>query len=205
MHFPEIKELKETMDEVGLKAYGLEKKSGIAISTINDIISGETENPGYTTMVKLFNAVKEVVREQDKLKSGTIAGEICSPNLKKIKSSETIYQVEKKFEKYPEITTFPVFKGNKLIGLVTDTSLRKTMSASKNWKKLNVKRAMITRPQVVDYLTSRKTLETQLDGQDCVLVWKKDKTSILGIITNWDLRRLHTREEPKQSNIGNAN
>jgi len=194
MYLPEIVDLKKLKEEVGITNYELAKRSGISISTIDDTFSGKTKNPGLLTVKKLMEYLTHAAMEKKKLKSGTKAGEICSTSLKKIKFTETLYHAQKKFEKYPEYTTFPVFKGDKLIGLVTDTSLRIAKEKNpRNWEKLNVRKAMTARPHIVDYLETIENLKNTMKLHRCVLVRNEDGRSILGIITDYDLLMLHPR------------
>ena len=188
MLLPDMVDLKKLKVEIEITNYELAKRLNIAIATIDDVFSGKTKNPGYLTVKRLFETLAKVARERKKLRSGTNAGEICSKNLKKVKPTETLYRAQKRFENYPGYTTFPVFKEDKLIGLVTETSLRKAIEEnSDNWKEFVVKKATITRPHVVDYLTTIDTLKSIIhESYDCVLVTKKDdRKSILGIITNF--------------------
>lgn len=206
---PNIEDIKKLKKELGITNYELSKRAGIGLSTVDDIFKekGFTKNPGYLKMKAIIETLKKIARERIKLRSGTYAGEFCTTNLKKFKSNETIYQAQKKFEKYPGLTTFPVFKGDKLIGLVNSETMRNVKEKNiKNWKKLNVRKAMTDPPLVVEYLTEIHTLKSMIHSpHDCVLVSKKNnRKTIFGIITSYDLLMLN-EYKPNKSEIGNSN
>jgi predicted transcriptional regulator len=207
---PDIEDVKKLKKELVITNYELSKRSGIALATVDDIFKEKrfTKSPRYLTMKAIIETLKKIAGERIKLRSGTHAGEFCITNLKKIKSSETIYQAQKKFWKYPGITTFPVFNGDKLIGLVNSETIRHAKEKNiKNWKKLNVRKAMTAPPLVVEYLTEINTLKTMIHGpHDCVLVSKKNnRKAILGIITSWDLLMLNPSPKTNKSEINNSN
>ncbi len=208
MHFPDIKELVELMEQYGITTYKLleyirlnesdEKKKKIGMSTINEIIRGKTKNPGYLTVTQLFETLHEMIRAKESKKENNAAGEICASPIIKLKASDTVLQANNLLDKHSqEISTFPIFDGEEVKGLVTDKSLRKIMyKHPKDWKKLNVMEAREPRPPIVDYRTPIKVLEKYLDDEPCVLVRQKSGNSILGIITNWDLRNREARKKP---------
>jgi len=204
MKFPPIKELGELMKQYKISAYRLHKelntkddeRKKIGMATINEIISGKkTKNPRYLTMVTLFEVVNEIIQKEENEKPNNLAGEIGKGPIIKLKIGDSLLRANNLLDEYSnEISTFPIFDGDEVKGIITEKSLRITMAKHPtNWKKLTVMEAKDRRPPIVDYHVPVKVLEKYLDDEPCVLVRNKSGNSIEKIITDHDVRNRHAK------------
>ena len=118
--YPKLSDLKKARLDAGLKQTDLEKLSGVSQSIITKVERGQRK-PQYETAVKLFMAISDHNAKQAK---GDMrrASKIMSKKVKSFQVSVTVHHVIKAMKKF-DISSFPVYEGNDLIGTVTERSL----------------------------------------------------------------------------------
>ena len=112
------------------------------------------------------------------------AEKICTKNLVTVRPYESVHTAEKKMGQKGKYTRLPVLGGmEECVGLITSNSILKNPTARK------VEEAMEPRPMIIDQDTViTQEIEALLyDTRSCILVSKRNSSSIMGIIEAWDL------------------
>ena len=117
------------------------------------------------------------------------AGDICSKDIAKLKTTDTLHDAIKKMQDF-SISQVPVFDGTEVVGLITEDGLVKHLldSDETQRKKIRLSEVMEPRPPIVDFAVPVKTLVTLIRFSKCILVSKNSK--IIGIITASDTLKL---------------
>jgi len=180
---PRLESIKQARLKIGLTQQKLASLTGVSTSMINQIESGRCQ-PSYSTARKIF----EVLWSLDS-QSSMKAGDICSKEIIKLKTSDTLNDAIKKMQDL-SISQVPVFEGAEVVGVVTEDGIVKNLidNDETQRKKIRLSEIMDPRPPIVDYNTPVKTLVSLIRYSKCVLVSKQSK--IVGIITASDTLKI---------------
>jgi len=184
MHMlPRLESIKQARLKIGLTQQKLASLTGVSTSMINQIESGRCQ-PSYATARKIFEVLWSL-ESQSSMK----AGDICSKDIVKLKTTDTLHDAIKKMQDQ-SISQVPVFDGNEVVGLITEDGIVKYLLDSDEMqrKKIKLSEVMDPRPPIVDHNTPVKTLVSLIRYSKCVLVSKQSK--IVGIITASDTLKL---------------
>ena len=180
---PRLDSIKPARLKIGLTQQKLASLTGVSTSMINQIESGRCQ-PSYSTARKIFEVLWSL-ESQSSMK----AGDICSKDITKLKTTDTLHDAIKKMQDF-SISQVPVFDGTEVVGLITEDGLVKHLldSDETQRKKIRLSEVMEPRPPIVDYAVPVKTLVTLIRFSKCILVSKHSK--IIGIITASDTLKL---------------
>lgn len=180
---PRLDSIKQARLKIGLTQQKLATLTGVSTSMINQIESGRCQ-PSYSTARKIFEVLWSL-ESQSSMK----AGDICSKEIVKLKTSDSLNDAIKKMQDL-SISQVPVFEGSEVVGVVTEDGIVKHLldNDETQRKKIRLSEIMEPRPPIVDYDTPVKTLVSLIRYSKCVLVSKQSK--IVGIITASDTLKL---------------
>jgi predicted transcriptional regulator len=180
---PRLESIKQARQKIGLTQQKLASLTGVSTSMINQIESGRCQ-PSYATARKIFEVLWSL-ESQSSMK----AGDICSKEIVKMKTNDTLNDAIKKMQDL-SISQVPVFEGNDVMGVVTEDGIVKHLidNDETQRRKIKLSEIMDPRPPIVDYNTPVKTLVSLIRYSKCVLVSKH--TKIVGIITASDTLKL---------------
>lgn len=180
---PRLESIKQVRQKIGLTQQKLASLTGVSTSMINQIESGRCQ-PSYATARKIFEVLWSL-ESQSSMK----AGDICSKEIVKMKTNDTLNDAIKKMQDL-SISQVPVFEGSDVMGVVTEDGIVKHIidNDETQRRKIKLSEIMDPRPPIVDYNTPVKTLISLIRYSKCVLVSKQSK--IVGIITASDTLKL---------------
>ncbi len=180
---PRLESIKQARLKIGLTQQKLASLTGVSTSMINQIESGRCQ-PSYATARKIFEALWSLESQ-----SSTKAGDICSKEIAKLKTTDSLHDAIKKMQDL-SISQIPVFEGSEVVGLITEDGIVKHIldSDETQRKKIRLSEIMDPRPPIVDFNTPVKTLVSLVRYSKCFLVSKH--SNIVGIITASDTLKL---------------
>ena len=180
---PRLESIKQVRQKIGLTQQKLASLTGVSTSMINQIESGRCQ-PSYATARKIFEVLWSL-ESQSSMK----AGDICSKEIVKMKTNDTLNDAIKKMQDL-SISQVPVFEGSDVMGVVTEDGIVKHLidNDETQRRKIKLSEIMDPRPPIVDYNTPVKTLISLIRYSKCVLVSKQSK--IVGIITASDTLKI---------------
>ncbi len=180
---PRLESIKQARLKIGLTQQKLASLTGVSTSMINQIESGRCQ-PSYSTARKIFEVLWSLESQ-----SAMKAGDICSKEVVKLKTTDTLHDAIKKMQDM-SISQVPVFDENEVVGLATEDGIVKHLvdNDETQRKKIRLLDIMDPRPPIVDYETPVKTLVSLIRYSKCVLVSKQSK--IVGIITASDTLKI---------------
>ena len=180
---PRLESIKQARLKLGLTQQKLASLTGVSTSMINQIESGRCQ-PSYATARKIFEVLWSLESQ-----SSTKAGDICSKDIAKLKTIDSLHDAIKMMQDL-SISQIPVFSGNEVVGLITEDGIVKHLldSDETERKKIKLAEIMDPRPPIVEFNTPVKTLVSLVRFSKCVLVSKSSK--IVGIITASDTLKL---------------
>ena len=187
MVLPKLEEIKKRRQALNLSQEYLARKAGVTRVLISQIERNH-HSPSYATVDRIFTILE--TEENEVMKKGMTAGEICVPRpgtIKKqlvtVSSHNTIKTAESKMGSDGKISQLPVIDKGECIGLVTSQSILKKPPGAKI-----VKDAMISRPPTISEDTQITIqIKSLLDNSPCILVSDKKTGKIKGIIVAWDI------------------
>ena len=187
MVLPKLEEIKKRRQALNLSQEYLARKARVTRVLISQIERNH-HSPSYATVDRIFTILE--TEENEVMKKGMTAGEICVPRpgtIKKqlvtVSSHNTIKTAESKMGSDGEISQLPVIDKGECIGLVTSQSILKKPPGAKI-----VKDAMISRPPTISEDTQITIqIKSLLDNSPCILVSDKKTGKIKGIIVAWDI------------------
>ena len=187
MVLPKLEEIKKRRQALNLSQEYLANKAHVTRVLISQIERNH-HSPSYATVDRIFTILE--TEENEVMKKGMTAGEICVPRpgtIKKqlvtVSSHNTIKTAESKMGSDGEISQLPVIDKGECIGLVTSQSILKKPPGTKI-----VKDAMISRPPTISEDTQITIqIKSLLDNSPCILVSDKKTGKIKGIIVAWDI------------------
>ena len=180
---PRLESIKQARLKLGLTQQKLASLTGVSTSMINQIESGRCQ-PSYATARKIFEVLWSLESQ-----SSTKAGDICSKDIAKLKTTDSLHDAIKMMQEL-SISQIPVFSGNDVVGVITEDGIVKHLldNDETERKKIKLAEIMDPRPPIVEFNTPVKTLVSLVRFSKCVLVSKNSK--IVGIITASDTLKL---------------
>ena len=181
---PRIDSIKQIRQKIGITQKKLAIMTGVSTSMINQIESGRSQ-PSYETAKKIFDSLASL---EGKSSSHT-AGDFCSKEVVKLKPTNTLHDAIKKMHQL-SISQIPVFKGQDLVGVVSEDGIVKHLAdvGEAELKNAKLSDTMEPVPPIVDYTTPANVLVPLIRYSKCILVSKKSK--IIGIITASDTLKM---------------
>ena len=171
----ELEEIKKIRKKLGMTQTELANRAGVSQSLIAKIESGRID-PTYTKTKKIFAALSELEKKEEIKAEQIMTGRIIS-----ISPNEPIKEAISKMKKF-QISQLPVIEGNKLIGLVSESTI---LDALLNPKSTRVRDIMQESPPIVSKTTSIQVVSNLLKHYPMVLVSEEGK--LIGLITKSDL------------------
>jgi predicted transcriptional regulator len=180
---PKLEYIKQARIRLSITQRKLALLTGISTSMINQIESGRCK-PSYETARKIFEILSSLEGQ-----SSMKAGDICSRKLISVQKHDTLHAAINKMRSN-SISQIPVFDGSRVVGILSEDALAKSM-VEKDEKKLRNIMIMIIMeppPPVVDVSTPAKALVPLVRFAKCVLV--SEKGDVIGIITVTDTLKM---------------
>ena len=171
----ELEEVKKIRKKLGLTQTGLANRAGVSQSLIAKIESNRID-PTYTKTKKIFAALSELEKKEEIKAEQLMTGKIIEIDL-----SASIKEAIDKMKKHL-ISQLPVMDNNKLVGLISESTI---LDALLNSKGKSVKDIMQEAPPIVSKTTSIQVVSSLLKHYPMVLV--SEKGCLVGLITKSDL------------------
>jgi predicted transcriptional regulator len=180
---PRLEYIKQARIRIGITQRKLATLTGISTSMINQIESGRCK-PSYETARKIFEILGSLEGQ-----SSMKAGDICSRNLISVQKYETLNTAIDKMRSN-SISQIPVFDGSRVVGILSEDGLAKSMVEKDEKKMRNMVISMVMEipPPVVDVSTPAKALVPLVRFAKCVLI--SEKSNVIGIITVTDTLKM---------------
>jgi predicted transcriptional regulator len=180
---PRLEYIKQARIRIGITQRKLATLTGISTSMINQIESGRCK-PSYETARKIFEILGSLEGQ-----SSMKAGDICSRNLISVQKYETLNTAIDKMRSN-SISQIPVFDGSRVVGILSEDGLAKSMveKDEKKMRNMVIWMVMETPPPVVDVSTPAKALVPLVRFAKCVLI--SEKGTVIGIITVTDTLKM---------------
>ena len=171
----ELEEVKKIRKKLGLTQTELANRAGVSQSLIAKIESSRID-PTYTKTKKIFAALSDLEKKEEIKAEQLMAGRIIS-----IVPNASIKEAISKMKK-SQISQLPVIEDNKLVGLVSESTI---LDAMLNSKGKEVREIMQEAPPIVSKTTSVQVISNLLKHYPMVLVSEEGK--LVGLITKSDL------------------
>ncbi len=187
MTLPEINEIRNIRNRMGLSLRDFAKKCDLSVSWINQVEIGldskstGIKDPSYLKMKKIFD-----MYEMEKNEKQQTAGDICITEMISFKIGESIEDANNIMIKNG-ISQIPVFKKNTCVGMITDNVII-DLIGSKISKIKIVPEMLEIPPPIVNSETPLKALHRILKYFEYVLVERNGK--IMGILVRQDMMKL---------------
>jgi len=180
---PKLEYIKLARNRLSITQRRLAQLAGISTSMINQIESGRCK-PSYETARKIFEILSSLEGQ-----SSMKAGDICSRKLISAQKHETLHAVINKMRSN-SISQIPVFDGSRVVGILSEDALAKSMVEKDEKELRNIKIMIIMEPPppVVDESMPAKALVPLVRFAKCVLV--SEKGDVIGIITVTDILKM---------------
>jgi predicted transcriptional regulator len=180
---PKLEYIKQARNRLSITQRRLAQLAGISTSMINQIESGRCK-PSYETARKIFEILSSLEGQ-----SSMKAGDICSRKLISAQKHETLHAVINKMRSN-SISQIPVFDGSRVVGILSEDALAKSMveKDEKELRNINIMIIMEPPPPVVDESMPAKALVPLVRFAKCVLV--SEKGDVIGIITVTDILKM---------------
>jgi predicted transcriptional regulator len=180
---PRLEYIKQARIRIGITQRKLATLTGISTSMINQIESGRCK-PSYETARKIFEILGSLEGQ-----SSMKAGDICSRNLISVQKYEILNTAIDKMRSN-SISQIPVFDGSRVVGILSEDGLAKSMVErdEKRMRNMVISMVMETPPPVVDVSTPAKALVPLVRFAKCVLI--SEKSTVIGIITVTDTLKM---------------
>jgi predicted transcriptional regulator len=180
---PTLEYIKQTRRRLGITQRKLADLAGISTSMINQIECGRCK-PSYETARKIFEILTSL--EQ---RSSLKAIDICSRRLISVQKNESLHTAIMKMRSN-SISQIPVFDGNRVIGLISEDGLAKSMieKEEKQLSNMLISVMMDPPPPLVDEGVPAKAIIPLVRFSRCVLV--SEKGAVIGIITLSDTLKM---------------
>ena len=183
---PTLEYIKQTRRRLGITQRKLADLTGISTSMINQIECGRCK-PSYDTAKRIFEILTSL-EQQHSLK----AIDICSHGLISVQKNESLHAAITKM-RTNSISQVPVFDGSRVIGLISEDGLAKSMiekeeKEEKQLSKMLISVMMDPPPPIVDEGVPAKAIIPLVRFSKCVLV--SEKGTVNGIITLSDTLKM---------------
>ena len=186
MLLPNLEKIRKIREAVNVTQKALAEQVKVNGKPVSRVLINMIEMKGHYPNYKIAEAIfarLDQIENNKKSKART-AEKICTKNLVTVRPYESVHTAEKKMGQKGKYTRLPVLGGmEECVGLITSNSILKNPTATK------VKEAMEPRPMIIDQDTViTQEIEALLyDTRSCILVSKRNSSSIMGIIEAWDL------------------
>lgn len=171
----ELEEIKKIRKKLDMTQTELANRAGVSQSLIAKIESGRID-PTYTNTKKIFAALSELEKKEEIKAEQLMTSKIIS-----IGSAASVKEAIDRMKKH-EISQLPVMDSNKLIGLVSESTI---LDALLNSKGKIVREVMQESPPIVSKTTSIQVVSNLLKHYPMVAVSEEGK--LIGLITKSDL------------------
>jgi len=175
---PELSEIKQMRNKVGLTQVELARLAKVSQSLIAKIEAGKIV-PNYRKTKRIFEALESVGKAEQRK-----AAEVMSRHVVSVRENDRIVKAAKLMERHA-FSQLPVIRKEKSIGTVTEHAIIESMQNGIDVKKAKVRDIMQESLPIVAPNTIFGTLACLLEHEQALLVAKKGK--IIGIITKSDL------------------
>lgn len=171
----ELEEVKKIRKKLGMTQTELANRAGVSQSLIAKIESGRID-PTYTKTKKIFAALSELEKKEE-----IKAEQLMTSRIVSINPNAPVKEAIDKMKK-SQISQLPVIDKNKLVGLVSESTILNALLES---KASQVKDIMQETPPIVSKTTSIQVVSSLLKHFPLVVVSESGK--LKGIITKSDL------------------
>ena len=171
----ELEEIKKIRKKLGLTQTELANRAGVSQSLIAKIEANRID-PTYTKAKKIFAALSDLEKKEEIKAEQLMTSKIIS-----VAPSDSMKEAIDKMKKF-QISQLPVMEHNKLIGLVSESTILDSMLNSKG---NHVRDIMQESPPIVSKTTSIQVVSSLLKHFPIVAVSEEGK--FVGIITKSDL------------------
>ena len=172
----DITQLKKIRKQLNLTQHEFAIKAGISQSMVAKIESNKLD-PTYSKVKRIENALELLTKHHEKE-----AYEIVNKNIISVDKDESIKNIIKLMNKH-SISQLPVMDKDKVIGLMSETSILKTNL--NDIKNLKAKDLMEEAPPIIDKNARLEVIKQLLRFYPLILV--KEKGNLIGLITKADL------------------
>ena len=172
----DITQLKKIRKQLNLTQHEFAIKAGISQSMVAKIESNKLD-PTYSKVKRIENALELLTKHHEKE-----AYEIVNKNIISVDKDESIKNIIKLMNKH-SISQLPVMDKDKVIGLMSETSILKTNL--NDIKNLKAKDLMEVAPPIIDKNARLEVIKQLLRFYPLILV--KEKGNLIGLITKADL------------------
>ena len=186
MLLPNLEEIRKIREAVNVTQKALAEQVKVNGKPVSRVLINMIEMKGHYPNYKIAEAIfarLDQIANRKKNKRRT-AEKICAKNLVTVRPYESVQTAEKKMGPKGKYTRLPVLGDmGECVGLITSNSILKNPTAT------TVKEAMESRPTIIDQdIVITQEIEALLyDTRSCILVSKRNSSSIMGIIEAWDL------------------
>jgi len=183
---PNLEEIRKIREAVDVTQKALAEQVKVNGKPVSRVLINMIEMKGHYPNYKIAEAIfarLDQIENRKKSKART-AEKICAKNLVTVRPYESVQTAEKKMGQKGKYTRLPVLGDmGECVGLITSNSILKNPTAT------TVKEAMESRPTIIDQdIVITQEIEALLyDTRSCILVSKRNSSSIMGIIEAWDL------------------
>ena len=171
----ELEEIKKIRKKLGLTQTELANRAGVSQSLIAKIESGRID-PTYTKTKRIFTALSELEKKEEIKAEQLMTSKVIS-----IAPNSSIKEAISQMKRF-QISQLPVIDENKLIGLVSESTILDALFKSKG--KL-VREVMQESPPIVSKTTSVQVVSNLLKHFPMVMVSEEGR--LVGLITKSDL------------------
>lgn len=172
----DIHELKHIRRKIGVTQVDLAKKSGVSQSLIAKIESGKLD-PTYSKAQQIIQAVQFLSGQRE-----PTAADIMQPRIISVKSTTFVKEVVKKLKQH-DISQMPVIDDNKIVGLVTESSLLNSLLDGQ--QHTQVEETMAEAPPTISGSAGASVVSDLLKHFPLVMIAEKGK--LLGVVTKADV------------------
>lgn len=178
----ELTEINKIRKKLGMTQTELANRAGVSQSLIAKIESGRID-PTYTKTKRIFAALSDLEKKEEVKAEQLMTAKIISVN-----PDTSIKEAIGKMKKF-QISQMPVIDNNKLMGMVSETTILDALMKSKGQ---NVSEVMQESPPIISKITSVQVISNLLKYYPMVLV--SEEGELVGLITKSDLLgRLYKR------------
>ena len=171
----ELEEVKKIRKKLGMSQTELANRAGVSQSLIAKIESGRID-PTYTKAMKIFDALSDLEKKEE-----VKAGQIMTSRIISIVPNASIKEAIRIMKKF-KISQLPVIEDDKLVGLVSESTI---LDALLHTKGKNVREVIQDSPPLVSKTTSIQVVSNLLKYYSIVVVSEEGK--LVGLITKSDL------------------
>jgi predicted transcriptional regulator len=171
----ELSEIKKIRKSLGLTQTDLAKRANVSQSIIAKIESGKID-PTFTKTKKIFETLNDLENKEE-----IKAEELMNKKIVSLVPNDNIKESISKMKKFG-ISQMPVLEDNKVIGLVSESTL---LDALMNKKDKKINDIMEESPPIISKTASIKIISNLLRHYQVVLV--SDSGKLVGLVTKADL------------------